>query len=42
MLAHTWLQDMLGEYFNLYMLGAIVLILGAGVSASLLSRRDRA
>ena len=36
MLAHHWLQELLGEHFNLYMLGAIVLILGTGIGASLL------
>lgn len=36
MLAHTWLKEVLGEYFNLYVLGAIVLILTAGTIASLL------
>ena len=36
MLAHHWLQEFLGEHFNLYMLGAIVLILGTGIGASLL------
>jgi tellurite resistance protein TerC len=35
MLAHEWLREVLGEYFNLYMLAAIVLILGTGVAASL-------
>jgi tellurite resistance protein TerC len=36
MLVHTWLKEVLGEYFNLYMLAAIVLILSAGTIASLL------
>ena len=36
MLAHNWLHDFLGEHFNLYMLAAIVLILGTGIGASLL------
>jgi hypothetical protein len=36
MLAHDWLQDVLGEHFNLYMLAAIILILGTGVAASLM------
>jgi tellurite resistance protein TerC len=36
MLAHEWLHEILGEYFNLYMLAAIVLILGTGIGASLL------
>jgi tellurite resistance protein TerC len=37
MLAHHWLQEWLGEHFNLYMLAAIVLILGTGIGASLLT-----
>ena len=36
MLAHHYLQELLGEHFNLYMLAAIVLILGTGIGASLL------
>ena len=36
MLAHTWLKEMLGDYMNLYVLGAVVLILSAGAIASLL------
>ena len=36
MMAHTWLKDMLGEHFNLYVLAAVVLILSGGVIASLL------
>jgi TerC family integral membrane protein len=36
MLTHTWLKAMLGEYFTLYVLGAVVLILTAGTVASLL------
>jgi tellurite resistance protein TerC len=42
MLAHHWLQHWLGEHFNLYLLGAIVLILGTGVGASMLrTQADR-
>jgi tellurite resistance protein TerC len=42
MMTHVWLKAMLGEYFNLYLLGAVVLILAGGVMASLWSnRRDR-
>ena len=36
MLAHVWLEEVFGEYFNLYMLAAIVLILSGGTIASLL------
>ena len=36
MLAHTWLKDMFGEYVNLYVLVAVVLILSGGAIASLL------
>jgi len=36
MLAHDWLRAVLGEYMNLYVLGAVVLILSGGAIASLL------
>ena len=36
MLAHTWLKETFGEYINLYVLGAVVVILSAGAIASLL------
>jgi len=36
MLTHTWLKELLGEYFTLYVLGAVVLILTGGTIASLL------
>jgi tellurite resistance protein TerC len=36
MLAHDWLHALLGEHFNLYMLGAILVILTGGAIASLL------
>lgn len=43
MLAHTWLKKVLGENFNLYMLAGVLLLLSAGVIASLVSsRRERA
>lgn len=42
MLAAKWLKFYLGEHFNWYLLGAVFLILGAGVAASMLAnRRDR-
>jgi tellurite resistance protein TerC len=36
MLAHDWLKEALGDYFNLYVLAAILLVLTSGVLASLL------
>jgi tellurite resistance protein TerC len=36
MIAHSWLKALLGEYFNLSVLAAIVVILTAGTIASLL------
>ena len=41
MMTHAWLKSVLGEHFNLYLLGAVVLILAAGVAASLWSNRRR-
>jgi len=38
MLTHTWLKALLGENFNLYLLGVVLLILAAGVVASLLDK----
>ncbi|MGE5315995.1 MAG: TerC family protein [Acidobacteriota bacterium] len=37
MLIASWLKEMLGEYFNFYLLGAVVLILAAGIAASMIS-----
>jgi len=34
MMTHTWLKSMLGEHFNLYVLGVVLLILVLGVVAS--------
>jgi tellurite resistance protein TerC len=39
MMTHSWLKSMLGEYFNLYLLGAVIAILAAGVIASLIANR---
>jgi tellurite resistance protein TerC len=39
MLTHTWLKPLIGEHFNLVMLGAVLAILAAGVFASLLTRK---
>ena len=38
MLAHSWLRSLLGPDFNLYLLGAVLAILAAGVLASWLHR----
>ena len=38
MLTAKWLKEVLGEYFNFYLLGAVLLILAAGVVVSLLAR----
>jgi tellurite resistance protein TerC len=39
MLAHAWLERMLGPNFNLYTLAAVMAILGAGVLVSLIELR---
>ena len=39
MLAHSWLERNLGDNFNLYMLAAVVAILGTGVLVSLIELR---
>jgi len=39
MMTHTWLKEQLGESFNLYLLAVVLLILAAGVVASLLEAR---
>jgi tellurite resistance protein TerC len=39
MLAASWLKSILGEHFNFYLLGVVLLILAGGVAASLLHRR---
>jgi tellurite resistance protein TerC len=39
MLAHSWLEQMLGPHFNLYMLATVIAILGTGVLLSLGGRR---
>lgn len=36
MLTAQWLKEVLGEYFNFYLLGVVLLILAAGIVASLL------
>jgi hypothetical protein len=38
MLIHRWLKEILGPQFNLYLLGAVLLILALGVLASWLHR----
>jgi TerC family integral membrane protein len=42
MLAHQWLKEMLGDRFNLYVLAAILVLLSAGVAASILRPASRA
>jgi len=37
MLIAGWLKDVLGKHFNLYLLGVVLLILAAGIVASLMS-----
>jgi tellurite resistance protein TerC len=39
MLGHGWIKSLLGEHFNFYLLGAVLLILAAGVVASIIARR---
>lgn len=42
MMTHAWLKEWLGEHFNLYLLGVVLLIFAAGIVASLVaSRRER-
>ncbi|MFN0157815.1 MAG: TerC family protein [Bacteroidota bacterium] len=38
MLTAKWLKEVLGEYFNFYLLGAVLMILAVGIVASLLVR----
>jgi len=43
MITHVWLKTLVGQHFNLYLLAVVLLILAAGVVASLLaSWRERA
>jgi tellurite resistance protein TerC len=42
MLVADWLKDLLGEHFNLYLLGTVIGILGIGVIASLVANRREA
>ena len=39
MMTHTWLKEMLGSNFNLYLLAAVIFILAGGVVASLLAAK---
>jgi tellurite resistance protein TerC len=41
MLTHSWLKQLLGDEFNFYLLGLIMLILGGGVVASIIADRRR-
>jgi tellurite resistance protein TerC len=38
MLTAKWLKETLGDYFNFYLLGVVLLILAIGIAASLLVR----
>lgn len=40
MLTHTWLKELLGPNFNLYLLGVIVSILAGGIIASLTTAKE--
>ena len=40
MMTHTWLKAWLGHHFNLYLLGLVLMILAAGVVASLIASRQ--
>lgn len=42
MIAHGWMKALLGEHFNLWVLGAVGLILALGVGASLLHPEEKA
>jgi tellurite resistance protein TerC len=42
MLAHSYLEHLLGQHFNLYLLATVILILAGGVLASLAEQRWRA
>jgi tellurite resistance protein TerC len=42
MMTHAWLKQVLGQHFNLYLLGVVVAILAAGVVASLWATRREA
>ena len=39
MLAHTWLEQVLGPNFNLYLLATVIVILGTGVLVSVIELR---
>ena len=39
MLAHSQIKALLGAHFNLYLLGLVLLILAAGVVASMIANR---
>ena len=41
MLTAQWLKQVLGDYFNFYLLGVVLLILVAGIVASLLVRSSQ-
>ncbi len=41
MLMAAWLKEMLGEYFNFYLLGVVLLILAVGIVSSLLPHKPK-
>ena len=41
MLAHSWLKELLGNHFSLYVLGVVLFILVAGVAASLMIPKEK-
>lgn len=41
MLVHTWLKQLVGEHFNFYVLGAVILILATGAIASVAVSRGK-
>ncbi len=42
MMTHAWLKQVLGQHFNLYLLGLVIAILATGVAASLWATRREA
>jgi tellurite resistance protein TerC len=40
MMIHGWLKEILGQHFNLYLLGAVICVLLAGVVVSLMKPRQ--
>jgi tellurite resistance protein TerC len=40
MMMHGWLKEILGQHFNLYLLGVVLCVLLGGVVASLMKPRE--